>query len=165
MVEAIQRFERVLRNRGSGRKERVDALRFLVHFVGDIHQPLHAGYASDRGGNDIRVRWFGESTNLHTVWDEDLVEYQRLSFTEWVRFFGHAEPGEIETWRRSNVYDWARESRSMLPAVYDFGDSRSERSPYLGYDYIFKHADGVRLRLLQAGIRLSGLLNDIFATP
>ena len=165
VVEAIQRFERVLRNRGSSRKERVDALRFLVHFVGDIHQPLHAGYASDRGGNDIRVRWFGESTNLHSVWDEDLVEYQRLSFTEWVRFFGHAEPGEIETWRRSNVYDWARESRSMLPAVYDFGDSRSERTPYLGYDYIFKHADGVRLRLLQAGIRLSGMLNDIYATP
>lgn len=165
VVEAIQRFERVLRNCGSGRKERVDALRFLVHFVGDIHQPLHAGYASDRGGNDIRVRWFGESTNLHTVWDEHLVEHQQLSFTEWVRFFGHAEPGEIGAWRRSNVYDWARESRSMLPAVYDYGSSRSERTPYLGYAYIFKHADGVRLRLLQAGIRLSGMLNDIFASP
>ncbi|MXZ75443.1 MAG: S1/P1 nuclease [Gemmatimonadetes bacterium] len=165
VVEAIQRFERVLRNRGSSRKERVEALKFLAHFVADVHQPLHVGYASDRGGNDIRVRWFGETTNLHRVWDEHLVEHQRLSFTEWVRFFGHAEPGEIETWRRSDVYDWARESRSMLPAVYDFGDSRSERSPYLGYDYIFKHADGVRLRLLQAGIRLSGMLNDIFASP
>ena len=165
VVEAIQRFERVLRDRGSGRKERVDALRFLVHFVADVHQPLHAGYASDRGGNDIRVRWFGESTNLHTVWDEHLVEHQRLSFTEWVRFFGHAEPGEIEAWRRSDVFDWARESRTMLPAVYDYGSSRSERTPYLGYAYIFKHADGVRLRLLQAGIRLSGMLNDIFASP
>lgn len=165
VVEAIQRFERVLRDRGSSRKERVEALKFLAHFVADVHQPLHVGYASDRGGNDIRVRWFGETTNLHRVWDEHLVEHQRLSFTEWVRFFGHAEPGEIEAWRRSNVYDWARESRSMLPAVYDFGDSRSERTPYLGFDYIFKHADGVRLRLLQAGIRLSGMLNDIFATP
>ncbi|MCY3712131.1 MAG: S1/P1 nuclease [Gemmatimonadetes bacterium] len=165
VVEAIQRFERVLRNRGSSRKERVEALKFLAHFVADVHQPLHVGYASDRGGNDIRVRWFGETTNLHRVWDEHLVEHQRLSFTEWVRFFGHAEPGEIEAWRRSDVYDWARESRSMLPAVYDFGDSRSERTPYLGFDYIFKHADGVRLRLLQAGIRLSGVLNDIFASP
>ncbi|MXY97019.1 MAG: S1/P1 nuclease [Gemmatimonadetes bacterium] len=165
VVEAIQRFERVLRDRGSGRKERVEALKFLAHFVADVHQPLHVGYASDRGGNDIRVRWFGETTNLHRVWDEHLVEHQRLSFTEWVRFFGHAEPGEIEAWRRSDVYDWARESRSMLPAVYDFGDSRTERTPYLGFDYIFKHADGVRLRLLQAGIRLSGMLNDIFASP
>jgi hypothetical protein len=165
VVEAIQRFERVLRDRGSARKERVEALKFLVHFVADVHQPLHVGYASDRGGNDIRVRWFGETTNLHRVWDEHLVEHQRLSFTEWVRFFGHAKPGEIEAWHRSDVYDWARESRSMLPAVYDFGDSRSERTPYLGFDYIFKHADGVRLRLLQAGIRLSGMLNDIFATP
>ncbi|MCY3555367.1 MAG: S1/P1 nuclease [Gemmatimonadetes bacterium] len=165
VVEAIQRFERVLRDRGSSRKERVEALKFLAHFVADVHQPLHVGYASDRGGNDIRVRWFGETTNLHRVWDEHLVEHQRLSFTEWVRFFGHAEPGEVEAWRRSNVYDWARESRSMLPSVYDFGDSRSERTPYLGFDYIFKHADGVRLRLLQAGIRLSGMLNDIFASP
>ncbi|MXX04684.1 MAG: S1/P1 nuclease [Gemmatimonadetes bacterium] len=165
VIEAILRFERVLRDRGAGKKERVDALRFLVHFVGDIHQPLHAGYASDRGGNDVRVRWFGENTNLHTVWDEHLVEYQRLSFTEWVRFFGHAEPGEIEAWRRSTVWDWARESRSMLPAVYDHGDSRSTSTPYLGYDYIFRHNDGVKKRLLQAGIRLSGMLNDVFSSP
>ncbi len=165
VVDAIQRFEGVLRDREAGKKERVDALRFLVHLVGDVHQPLHAGYASDRGGNDIRVRWFGESTNLHTVWDENLVEHRRLSFTEWVRFFGHAEPGEIAAWRRSTVWDWVRESRSMLPAVYDYGGSRSDKTPYLGYAYIFTHADGVKLRLLQAGIRLSGLLNDVFAAP
>ena len=165
VVEAIERFERVLRDRDAGRKERVDALRFLVHLVGDIHQPLHAGYGSDRGGNDIRVRWFGESTDLHTVWDEHLVEYQRLSFTEWVRFFGHAQPGEINAWRRSSVVDWMRESRSMLPSVYDYGGSRSAKTPYLGYAYIFKHDEGLKLRLLQAGIRLSGLLNEIFASP
>ncbi len=163
VIEAILRFERVLRDQEAGRKERIDALRFLVHFVADVHQPLHVGYASDRGGNDIRVRWFGESTNLHAVWDEHLVEHQRLSFTEWVRFFGHAEPGEIAAWRRSTVWDWARESRSMLPAVYDYGGSRSAKTPYLGYAYIFKHHDGVKKRLLQAGIRLSGMLNDIFA--
>lgn len=165
VIEAIQRFERVLRDPGAGRKERVDALRFLVHLVADVHQPLHVGYASDRGGNDIRVRWFGESTNLHAVWDEHLVEHQRLSFTEWVRFFGHADPGEIEAWQRATVWDWARESRRMLPGVYDYGGSRSAKTPYLGYAYIFKHADGVKLRLLQAGVRLSGLLNDIFASP
>lgn len=165
VVEAIERFERVLRDRGAGRKERADALRFLVHLVADVHQPLHVGYASDRGGNDIRIRWFGESTNLHTVWDTHLVEHQRLSFTEWVRFFGHAEPGEIDAWRRSTLRDWVRESRSMLPAVYDFGGNRSDRTPYLGYDYIFKHHEGVKQKLLQAGIRLSGLLNDIFASP
>ena len=165
VVEAIQRFEDVLRDRRAGRKERVDALRFLVHLVADIHQPLHAGYGSDRGGNDIRVRWFGDSTNLHTVWDEHLVEYQRLSFTEFVRFFGHAEPGEIEAWRRSTVWDWARESQAMLPAVYDYGGTRSAKTPYLGYAYIFKHIDGVNERLLQAGVRLGGLLNDVFAAP
>lgn len=165
VVEAIQRFEGVLRDRGAGRKERVDALRFLVHLVGDVHQPLHAGYGSDRGGNDIRVSWFGESTNLHAVWDEHLVEHQRLSFTEWVRFFGHAEPGEIDAWQRATIGDWVRESRAMLPAVYDYGGSRAAKTPYLGYAYIFKHIDGVKLRLLQAGIRLGGLLNDIFASP
>ena len=165
VVEAIQRFEGVLRDPGSGRKEKVDALKFLVHLVGDIHQPLHAGYGSDRGGNDIRVRWFGESTDLHTVWDEHLVEYQRLSFTEWVDFFGHAEPGEADAWQRSTVWDWVRESRDMLPAVYDYGSTRSAKTPYLGYSYIFKHIDGLNLRLLQAGVRLGGMLNDIFSGP
>ena len=165
VVEAIERFERVLRDRGAGREERAEALKFLVHLVADVHQPLHVGYASDRGGNEIRVRWFGESTNLHTVWDTHLVEHQQLSFSEWVRFFGHAEPGEIAAWRRSTLGDWVRESRSMLPAVYDFGGSRSDRTPYLGYDYIFKHHEGVKQLLLRAGIRLSGLLNDIFASP
>lgn len=144
VVEAIQRFEKVLRDRSAGKKERADALKFLVHLVADIHQPLHTGYGSDRGGNDIRVHWFDESTNLHSVWDEHLVEHHRLSFTEWVRFFGHAEPGEIDAWRRSTVWDWLRESRSMLPAVYDYGGSSSAKTPYLGYAYIFKHDDGVK---------------------
>ncbi len=165
VIEAIQRYEGVLRDRAAGRKERRDALRFLVHLVGDVHQPLHVGYGSDRGGNDVRVRWFGQSTDLHSVWDEHLVAHQQLSFTEWVRFFGHAERGTINVWRRSTVWDWARESQRMLPAVYDYGGSRSGKTPYLGYAYVFKHMETVKRRLLQAGIRLSGLLNDVFASP
>jgi len=165
VIEAIQRFERVLINRKAMKRERLDALRFLVHLIGDIHQPLHVGYAADRGGNDIKVQWFGESTNLHAVWDEHLVEHQQLSFTEFVQFIGDPTPNEIDSWRSSTVWDWAQESRSLLPSVYNYGSSSStSKIPSLGFAYVSKHNDVVKLRLLQAGIRLSGLLNNIFSS-
>ena len=59
----------VLRDRQAPRPDRIEALKFLVHFVGDVHQPLHAGYGVDRGGNDIKVWFYGDNTNLHSLWD------------------------------------------------------------------------------------------------
>ena len=58
------------------------ALRFVVHLVGDLHQPLHVGKCCDKGGNDVKVTWFGKPTNLHAVWDLALVDDEQLSFTE-----------------------------------------------------------------------------------
>ena len=65
------------------------ALKFLVHFIGDMHQPLHVGRGEDRGGNSIRVRWFGESRNLHSVWDSAIIASENLSFSEFVDFIDH----------------------------------------------------------------------------
>lgn len=167
VIEAIQRFEGVLRDRDANREEKAEALKFLVHLVGDVHQPLHVGYASDRGGNDVRVRWFGKSTNLHAVWDEHLIEAQKLSYTEFVSFI------DQRVFRRktlstgwsvegSSVVHWARESRRLLPGVYDFGSASSGKTPNLGYEYISRHTETVKQRLLVAGYRLAYMLNDIF---
>ena len=78
IIESLARFEQVLRDSGSSRQAKAEALKFIVHFVGDIHQPLHAGYGKDRGGNDIKVRWFGGPSNLHAVWDTELIEYESM---------------------------------------------------------------------------------------
>ena len=167
IVEAIQRFERVLRDRDAKRLVQAEALKFLVHLVGDIHQPLHVGYASDRGGNDIRVRWFGRNTNLHSVWDEYLIEEQKLSYTEFVEFIDQRvfrEKVRSTGWavKGSSVIHWARESRQLLLGVYDFGSDSSGDTPNLGYGYIYRHTDTAKQRLLVAGYRLAFMLNDIF---
>ncbi len=168
VIEAIDRFEGILGDRNANRQDQAEALKFLVHLVADVHQPLHVGYASDRGGNDVRVRWFGRSTNLHAVWDEHLIEEQRLSYTEFVAFIDQRvlmRRAESTGWRvkGSSAIHWARESRQLLPEVYDFGgDSSKNEAPYLGYKYVSRHTETVRLRLLVAGYRLAYLLNDIF---
>lgn len=73
VVAAIDRYASVLRDRSRSDAERAEALRFLVHFVGDVHQPLHAGYRTDRGGNTHQVQIGGKGSNLHAVWDHDLI--------------------------------------------------------------------------------------------
>lgn len=73
VVGAIEHYADVLRDSQAPRPVRIEALKFLVHFVGDVHQPLHAGYGVDRGGNDVKVFFFGDNTNLHSLWDSGLI--------------------------------------------------------------------------------------------
>jgi hypothetical protein len=158
VLEAMARFEAVLRDPQAAREDRVEALRFLVHFVGDVHQPLHVGRRADRGGNEILVLWFGEPTNLHSVWDGRMIESEELSFTELARFIDHPTPEEVAAWRAGGYREWIAESFALRSEVYDLGDRR------LGYGYAYEKLPIVRRRLVQAGVRLAGLLEAIF-TP
>jgi len=155
LLEALERFSAVLRDRQADPAERETALRFLVHFVGDAHQPLHSGYAADRGGNDVLVTWFGDPTNLHTVWDSKLIDHQDLSFSEMAELIDHPTPEQIADWQASTFRDWYDESRALLDDVYDLGDRR------LGWDYAYRKTPIVEHRLLQAGVRLAGLLDRL----
>lgn len=156
VLSAMERFEGVLRDPEAPRQERVEALRFLVHFVADVHQPLHVGRHSDGGGNGTLVLWFGEPTNLHTLWDTHLVEHQELSFTELARFIDHPTPEEVAAWQASGYEEWIAESFALRGRVYDLGDHR------LGYRYGYRNVPIVERRLLQAGVRLAGLLEAVF---
>lgn len=157
VLEAMQRFEAVLRDPLAGRQAKQEALRFLVHFVGDVHQPLHVGRRADRGGNSIVVMWFAETTNLHSVWDSRLIDNEKLSFSELAAFLDHPTQEEIRTWQASTFADWAKESKAERDRVYTIGDGQ------LGYQYAFDNMPLVKRRLVQAGVRLEGLLNSIFA--
>ena len=158
-VTAMRWCETTLRNPASGREEKIAALKFLVHFVGDIHQPMHAGRAEDRGGNLTEVHWMfdKEPANLHWVWDSSIIDTENLSFTEWTRFLDHPTEGEIREWQASDYADWANESRRLSERCYGF-----EKGQPLGYPYFTTHLPLVRQRLLQAGVRLAGKLNAIF---
>lgn len=171
IVDALQYFEHVMADTTAAREDRANALRFYVHFVGDIHQPLHVGRGPDRGGNDVAIRWFGNESNLHRVWDTDLIEHQGLSFSEFVAFLDHTTPAEVEAWQQATYLDWVHESKALRDSVYDFqggtlddavgGDYR-DLAIDLGYGYAYRKTPIVKRRLLQAGIRLAGRLNALF---
>jgi nuclease S1 len=159
VVEAIARFTRVLQDPQATAEDKVEGLRFLVHFVGDLHQPLHVGKPGDQGGNLVKVTWFGEPTNLHAVWDEKIIESEKLSFSELADFIDHPTESEVRAWQSGGLPDWVKESMDLRARVYAIGDGK------LGYLYAYQNGPLVKRRLLQAGIRLAGLLNAMFDSP
>jgi hypothetical protein len=156
VIEALERFVSVLRYPASSREDKVAALKFIAHLVGDIHQPLHVGRASDRGGNELRVSWFGESSNLHRVWDSELISQQRLSPRSLVLALESRASQEVEAWRLDRPLTWADESMALRPLVYNM------RGTGLGRAYLREAGPVVEQRLLQAGVRLAALLDAIF---
>lgn len=158
VLEAMQRFEAVLRDPQADPQAKREALKFLVHFVGDVHQPLHVGRRADRGGNSVEVMFFAEKTNLHSVWDSGLIENEKLSFSEFVSFIDHPTLEEIKTWQGSTYTDWVVESKGFRERVYKVGDGK------LSFQYVYDNIPLVKRRLLQAGVRLAGVLNAVFAS-
>ncbi len=160
VLSAMQAMEATLRKPDASRDDRLHALKFLVHFVADIHQPLHAGLAGDRGGNQVEVRWIGapEPINLHSLWDSALIGADKLSYTELAAWIDRAPDAEMQQWRRAGYLDYARESMELRAACYEL-----ESGNRAGYGYLNRHLPTVYRRLAQAGVRLAGLLNSIFA--
>jgi hypothetical protein len=157
VLEAIARFQKTLGDRTAPRVERVQAVKWLSHLVGDLHMPLHVGGGDDRGGNETLVLWFGEPANLHWVWDAKFIEQSQLSFTELADMLDHAPAEQVREWQRSAPIDWAAESQGLRRQVYTLGDRR------LSFKYIHDQWPTVQRRLLQAGIRLAGELNRLLA--
>jgi hypothetical protein len=98
-VTALKRFSATIKDPDASLEEKQLALRFIVHIIGDLHQPLHAGNGHDRGGNTIDVTYFGQETNLHRVWDGHLIDGEKLSFTEmadWLKAKTSPEDGLVK---------------------------------------------------------------------
>jgi nuclease S1 len=158
------------------------AIALLVHFIGDIHQPLHIGGATDSGGNAVKVHWMSTSdSNLHSIWDSEMLRVEELSYTEFAAFLDHAPSGQRDQWKRTTVEQWADESIELRPTIYRFPDlkppgSKSPGGPSpaevttlsawgfvypISYGYLSAHREQIHLRLEQAGIRLAHLLNQV----
>ena len=157
--DVIMTLERLISELKSGKldeKKQAEYLKMIVHLVGDIHQPLHVGCCDDRGGNSVRVKWARNDSNLHSVWDSNMIDETKLSYTELADALGQPDKATVAAWQKASVRDWANESMSYRQQVYTIGDGN------LGYKYSFKNLDTVEHRLLQAGIRLAGILNQVF---
>lgn len=120
VLEAIERYRAVLGDRRRAAADRLEALRWLVHLVVDLHQPLHVGRAEDRGGNTIDVHYEDETVNLHAFWDRDAIALAGLRPREYARRIAGRVRELAARERRSTVEDWAAESLALRATVYDF---------------------------------------------
>lgn len=156
LIYALERIIAELKSKKLSPKEEAERVKMLIHLVGDIHQPLHVGFGDDAGGNRVKVSWFRDETNLHTVWDTWMIDYTKLSYTELAASLHKPDAVQVKKLQQSTVRDWATESMSYRKQVYDIGNGK------LGYEYHYKYFKIVELQLSHAGIRLAGVLNDIY---
>ncbi len=165
VIWAIETFYSELKNQELDETRRAEALRFLAHFIADVHQPLHVGRREDRGGNSIEVTVDGRKSNLHRFWDaQRLLKLDRNSRGD--NADGHLASiralaaDQVAGLQSAGVLDWARESQALRPEVYAFGVASVE----LDAKYRAAALEITRSRLAAAGVRLAGTLNDIFCT-
>ncbi|HEY6063439.1 MAG TPA: S1/P1 nuclease [Chitinophagaceae bacterium] len=145
-----------LKDRSLPDDKRQIALRFLIHFVGDLHQPLHVGREADQGGNKITVTWFDKQTNLHAVWDNSLVDFQQYSYTEYACVLDIATAEEVKAWQQSSLEDWFYDSYVLANKVYGSVPADGK----LGYKYNYIFQQDLDRQLLKAGVRLAELINE-----
>lgn len=156
-IQKIMEFTKLLKQGKLNPKDQKDVLRFLVHFVGDLHQPLHVGNGTDRGGNDVIITWFGEGTNLHRVWDSHLINHMQYSYTEYAQQLqlGLSDTDKA-TLLNPDIMRFVYASRSAHGQVYDIGDGN------LSWKYVYKNRELMEDRLLKGGYHLAAVLNEIF---
>jgi hypothetical protein len=161
IVGAIERYTALLADRDQPLPARREALKFLVHFVADIHQPLHAGHADDRGGNLFQVYYLGHGSNLHALWDGGILRSARREWREYADMLSTRSSGHSTHWSMRMPQRWAQESCRLIEEM-DLYPSRPGRVPT---GYVERQLPVIEARLVQAGVRLATLLNATLANP
>lgn len=142
---------------------RVDYLKMIVHMVGDMHCPMHAGRLSDRGGNGTKVKWFGQETNLHSIWDSKIVDSARQwSYTEWVDHLDRTDRGYRKSVISGSFEDWFCKTVEESAKLYDYIEATGVEAPNLSYQYLYDYSPLLEQQLLLGGYRLAYVLNTIF---
>lgn len=141
------------------------ALAFLIHFIGDVHQPMHVGKNRDSGGNKISVLFYGDRKNLHSVWDSGIIEQEKLSYTEFAAFASIHTRARKAEWENDGLEAWIEESVVLRERIYNTLYDRTDREtglPDFSWDYQHDYLPIVEDRLAAAGYRAAALLNGIY---
>ena len=158
LVTGINTCIEILNDKNSSDDEKNFHLKMLVHFMGDLHQPMHIGRKEDKGGNSIQVEWFGKGSNLHRVWDTNMIDDWEMSYIELADNADDLSKTQIETIEKGTLIDWVNEVHIVTNEVYN----SVEKGENLRYKYSYNHFGTLRTQLQKGGIRLAKVLNDIF---
>jgi len=158
LYSQIPYLEKILKDKAYNKDQKKEALIFLIHLIGDMHQPMHVGREEDLGGNKITVTWFGQQTNLHRLWDSTLIDYEKYSYTEYATVLNVVDNDKKREMQSGTMDDWFFDSYCIANQVYGLSKSGDE----LSYGYNYKVRAIVDEQLLKAGLRLAKYLNDLF---
>jgi hypothetical protein len=155
VVNELEMVISILSAKGPRDKDKIAmALRELFHLVGDIHQPLHCGYAEDKGGNEINAG-YGDSDNLHSAWDTGIIKEENIGLNDCFKLSNTLSITEQKEIQKIDVVKWMNESRELLPFVYGFDKK-------LTTSYAAKAKPIIEKQLVRAGIRLAAVLFKTF---
>lgn len=147
-----------LKNKDLPLKEKQEKLYYLIHLIGDAHQPLHIGRPDDLGGNKIKVEWFRKPVNLHSLWDSSLVDFDKYSYTEFATILDVHGKQYNKQLTQGDLADWMFDSYTVANKIYN----SAEASENLSYGYFFDFKDVSEDQLLKGGVRLAEILNEIY---
>ncbi|TQV76727.1 S1/P1 nuclease [Aliikangiella marina] len=156
-VTALEKYKTVLLDSKSSREDKALAIKWIVHIIADLHQPLHVGNGLDRGGNNFKVTYFGKETNLHSVWDTEMIEGFGLSYSEFTNWLARKiTQQQVKQWQATDPLVWIEESQAIRADIYP-------KDTNLRFSYPHKHLPTLKVRMQQAGVRIALYLNEIFA--
>ena len=159
IVYGIQKSIEVLESNSASDADKRFYIKLLIHFIGDLHQPLHVGRAEDQGGNRIQVSWFSRTSNLHRVWDSDLIDGYSMGYDELAQELLRSTTKEERAELAKGTYlDWVEESHQIVERIYASASSGDR----LGYRYTYDFNPLLFEQLAKGGIRLAKVLNELF---
>lgn len=135
----------------------VESLKFLIHLAGDYHQPLHFGKSSDKGGNTVAIQWFKDSINLHSLWDAYLIDFSKLSYTEYAGYLEIKYKNQEAVFGNKTMYQSFREAYVIRRAIYSY--DYTKLNPY---KYQFRFKESLDYMIFSGGMQLANMLNDIY---
>lgn len=156
-VTGLRAFGQLLREPQTTLASRQLALRFAIHIVQDLHQPLHVGNGRDRGGTRVEVRFRGRELSLHRLWDTELLTAGGWSEQDWVRHLSQRlTPANLAAWSDADPLTWIAESARLRESIYPATATVDEA-------YIGRHREQLELRLAQAAVRTAAWLNSLYS--
>lgn len=171
VVQVILVCQDILRSPSATKWDKADALKFITHFIGDIHQPLHTGRPQDSGATKIQVTWFGTSMSLHGVWDYGMIETGHQDIIKsgmtleqaslvYAQYLAQGAHRARIVYQQTSLETWLNESIALRAQTYDQMYNKDQaRYQALNLPYL-------DARVLYSGLRLADTLNQIFAnTP
>lgn len=158
LVTGINYCKKIIADNTASDEDRAFYLKLLVHLIGDLHQPLHIGLPEDKGGNDHKVQWFNNDSNLHRVWDSEIIENYNMGYQELANNADALTKKEIKSIQKGSVINWVNETHELTKKVY----ASATLDENLKYKYSYDYLTTVRSQLQIAGIRLARVLNELF---